>query len=172
VIGRWQPLHVGQARVLEALAALPARHLVLVVGSSDRHEPRNPFTTSERIEMLRMALGEDARWRIVAVPDLDDGQRWTALLSGLVGAVDLLVTDNPYVRSLVATRCKVIRPVDLLPRDRWVAVDGTTVRRAMARGEAWRELVPPAVAELIKRRGLDDRFRREFGLATLALDAT
>jgi nicotinic acid mononucleotide adenylyltransferase len=62
--------------------------------------------------------------------------------------------------------------VELLPRDRWVAVDGTTVRRAMARGEAWRELVPPAVAELIERRGLDDRFRREFGLATLALDAT
>jgi hypothetical protein len=41
----------------------------------------------------------------------------------------------------------------------------------MAQGEAWREMVPSAVATWIEDRGLDRRFRREFGLATLALDA-
>jgi hypothetical protein len=40
----------------------------------------------------------------------------------------------------------------------------------MARGEDWRALVPPAIAGYLDRNGLVDRFRREFGLATLALD--
>jgi hypothetical protein len=45
------------------------------------------------------------------------------------------------------------------------------VRKAMARGEGWREMVPAAVAEILDHQGLVARFRREHGLATLALDA-
>jgi nicotinamide-nucleotide adenylyltransferase len=45
------------------------------------------------------------------------------------------------------------------------------VRRAMARGEDWRTLVPTAVARWLDERRLVERFRREFGLATLALEA-
>ena len=41
----------------------------------------------------------------------------------------------------------------------------------MARGEAWQELVPPEVAAFIENNGLDERFRREFGLETLAAAA-
>jgi hypothetical protein len=44
------------------------------------------------------------------------------------------------------------------------------VRRRMARGEDWRSLVPPRIARYLDERALVDRFRREFGLATLALD--
>jgi nicotinamide mononucleotide adenylyltransferase len=52
-----------------------------------------------------------------------------------------------------------------------VPIDGTGVRREMARGEGWRALVPDAVAAYIEERRLDRRFRTEFGLETLALDA-
>ena len=38
-------------------------------------------------------------------------------------------------------------------------------------GEEWKNLVPPAVAAYLQDRGLVERFRREFGLATLALEA-
>ena len=38
----------------------------------------------------------------------------------------------------------------------------------MARGEDWRQLVPPEVAAWMDEAGLVQRFRREFGLQTLA----
>jgi hypothetical protein len=41
----------------------------------------------------------------------------------------------------------------------------------MARGEGWREMVPPDVATYLEEEGIVQRFRREWGLATLALDA-
>jgi nicotinamide mononucleotide adenylyltransferase len=88
----------------------------------------------------------------------------------LFGPIDLFVTANPYVRDLLRADYRVVHPAWLVPRERHVAVDGTTVRRRMARGEDWRALVPPAVAEYLERRGLVDRFLREFGPETLALD--
>jgi hypothetical protein len=45
------------------------------------------------------------------------------------------------------------------------------VRRAIAQGGGWRELVPGEVAEYIIAKQLDERFRREFGLQALAMDA-
>ena len=50
-------------------------------------------------------------------------------------------------------------------------IDGTLVRLAMARGADWQSLVPATVADYIQANGLDQRFRREFGLQTLAMDS-
>ena len=92
------------------------------------------------------------------------------MILDLFGPLDLFVTDNPYVAKLMAADYRVIRPVALLADDEKIAIDGTMVRRAMAHGDDWQMLVPPAVADYITAYGLDDRFRREFGLQTLALD--
>lgn len=57
-IGRFQPLHAGHLALIEHARAQGSRVLVLV-GSAD--QPRsfdNPFTTSERIDMVRSVLGE------------------------------------------------------------------------------------------------------------------
>ena len=45
------------------------------------------------------------------------------------------------------------------------------VRRELARGGDWRALVPPEIVDYIITHHLDERFRREFGLETLALDS-
>jgi nicotinamide-nucleotide adenylyltransferase len=89
----------------------------------------------------------------------------------LFGPLDLFVTDNPYVTRLLADDYRVVRPVKLVPDDKKIPLDGTMVRRAMARGDGWQELVPTEIAAYLAANGLDDRFRREFGLKTLALDA-
>jgi nicotinamide-nucleotide adenylyltransferase len=81
------------------------------------------------------------------------------------------VTDNPYVTSLMVNDYRVIRPVELVPEDKKILLDGAMVRRAMARGDGWQDLVPTEIAAYIAANRLDDRFRREFGLKTLALDA-
>jgi nicotinamide-nucleotide adenylyltransferase len=89
------------------------------------------------------------------------------MVRGLLGEVDTFFTANDYVRDLLSPLYRVLHTVRLVPPDRRVPVTGTLVREAMARGDDWRLLVPPEVAAYLDERGLADRFRREFGAATL-----
>jgi nicotinamide-nucleotide adenylyltransferase len=170
MVARWRPVHRGHLPVLRVLCDR-ASHALIGIGSSNRYDLRNPFTLDETSTMIRLGLSDYANYTLIPVPDLDDGPRWRTMVMDLFGPLDLFVTDNPYVASLMAGDYRVIRPVELVPEDEKIPLDGTMVRRAMARGDNWQELVPPAVADYIAANRLDDRFRREFGLKTLALDA-
>lgn len=172
VVARFKPVHLGHLSMLEAVLSR-TEHLSVGLGSSNRHDLRNPWSCAESEQMLRRALGDRSdAIRFVPIPDLGDGPRWRELLSSSLGPLDLFVTANEYVRDLMQKHYPVVHPLSLIPADRRVRVDGTQVRRAMARGEDWRALVPAAVAEYLEGEGLVERFRREFGLETLALEAT
>ena len=170
MIARWRPVHRGHAPVLRALCKRTSAALI-GIGSSNRYNFRNPFTLEETIGMIRQVLASLDNYTLIPVPDLDDGPRWRKMVTDLFGSLDLFVTDNPYVSSLLSKDYRVIKPVELVPEDERIAIDGTVVRRTMARGGDWRDLVPKEVADYITARQLDERFRREFGLQTLALDA-
>jgi nicotinamide-nucleotide adenylyltransferase len=170
MIARWKPVHLGHAAILEALADR-AESVVLGIGSSNRFDAANPFSAAESAEMIRAVLAGRENVEIVDVPDLGHGPRWRAMVVEMLGPLDLFVTANEYVKRLLAGDYRVVHPIRLIAPDRRVAVDGTAVRRAMARGDEWRRLVPAAVARYLDDRGLVDRFRRDFGLETLALDA-
>ena len=120
--------------------------------------------------MIRMALTGQQNYTLIPVPDLDDGPRWRLMIMDLFGPLDLFVTDNPYVASLLAEDYQIARPVELISMDERIAIDGTMVRKAMASGDGWQELVPGEIAAYITAKQFDERFRREFGLQTLALD--
>ncbi len=120
--------------------------------------------------MLQLALSERANFTLTPVPDLDDGPRWRLLILDLFGPLDAFVTANPYVANLLRDDYVILRPVALVAPEARVAIEGSMVRRALARGGDWRALVPPEIADYIAARQLDERFRREFGLETLALD--
>jgi nicotinamide-nucleotide adenylyltransferase len=170
MIARWQPVHLGHAPILRALCDRAAKVLV-GIGSSNTYTVRNPFTLDERIDMIELVLADQENYSLIPVPDLFDGPRWRVMVLDLFGSLDLFVTANPYVFSLLSEDYRVIRPVALIAEEEQVAIDGSLVRREMARGDGWQELVPQEVADYIMTRQLDDRFRREFGLETLALDA-
>ncbi len=169
MVARWQPVHHGHIPVLRALCH-HAAHALIGIGSINRHTARNPFSLAERTDMIRLALDGWDNYSLIPIPDLDDGPRWRALVVDLLSPLDLFVTDNPYVASLLAADYKIIKPVELIPEQARIAVNGTRVRREMARGDGWRDLVPHEIADYIADRQIDDRFRHEFGLQTLALD--
>jgi nicotinamide-nucleotide adenylyltransferase len=170
MVARWRPVHLGQAPVLRALCDRATTALI-GIGSSNRYNARNPFTIEEIADMIRLVLADRTNYQLVPVPDLDDGPRWRTMVLELFGSLDLFVTDNPYVAGLLGASYRVIRPVALVPVEERAAIDGTQVRHEMARGDGWRDLVPLDVAAYISEHGLDERFRREFGLETLALAA-
>ena len=167
MIARWKPVHLGHAAILRALHS-NAESILIGIGSSNRYNLRNPFTLEETKDMLNLVLDEPNSYTLIPVPDLDDGPRWRVMVKEIFGELDLFVTDNPYVANLLREDYRVIRPVELIPRADHIRVDGTTIRAMMARGEDWKSLVPERVAEYITSNQLDVRFRKEFGLETLA----
>ena len=171
MIARWKPVHIGHAAVLEGLCA-SAESVIIGIGSSNRYNAKNPFTAAETTDMLREALRGHKNYTVIEVPDLDDGPRWRVMVREMLGHLDVFVTANGYVRGLLMDDYNVVHPVSFVPPERRVRVSGTMVRAAMAEGgDGWRDLVPPAVAELLLSRGLVDRFRREFGEETRAAPA-
>ena len=169
MVARWRPVHRGHTPVLHALCERSDRALI-GIGSSNRYNARNPFTLEETIDMIQLVLAGRENFTLVPVPDLDDGPRWREMIIEMFGSLDLFVTDNPYVASLLANDYPVVRPVALVPEEERIAVNGTMVRREMARGNDWQKLVPREIADYITARKLDERFRREFGLVTLGLE--
>ncbi len=166
-MARWRPVHCGHAVVLEALCAR-AREVVIGIGSCNRYNDRNPFTAAEAAAMIRLVLAGRENYTLIEVPDLDDGPRWRGMVVRLFGPLEVFVTANPYVAHLMKECYPVEHPIEFIADADRVAVEGAMVRRAMAEGGPWWEMVPDAVAALIRDNGLDERFRREFGLATLA----
>ena len=169
MIARWKPVHLGHVPVLEAVCG-GATEALIGVGSSNRYNLRNPFKYEESAQMIRLVTGDVKNLSIVAVPDLDDGPRWREMVMKMLGRLDLFITDNPYVTKLLSGDYTVTRPVELVPAGARIPIEGSMVRREMARGEGWREMVPQQVEAFITEKGLDERFRREFGLETLAIE--
>lgn len=170
IVARWQPVHIGHVPVLQALCR-QASYALIGIGSSNTYNFRNPFTLEERIDMIRLVLDGHGNYTLIPVPDLNDGPRWRIMVMELFGQIDRFVTANPYVTSLLGDDYTVIHPVELVPQAERVAINGSMVRREMAQGDNWQPFVPDNVAQYIKTRRLDDRFRQAFGLQTLAVDA-
>jgi len=172
LVCRFKPLHLGHAVMLKAACRLSAQ-VKIGVGSANRYDRRNPFTFEETAAMLAAYLAPRfSNWEVVRVDDLGHGPRWRAMVSELFGELGLFVSANDYVRELMGSVYPLAHPLELIPDEDRVPVDGTSVRRALARGEDWRRLVPPETADFLAERGLPERFRREFGLETLALEAS
>ena len=170
MVARWRPVHLGHVPVLQGLCAKADRAFIGVV-STNRYNPRNPFTLNETIDMIRLVLEGRDNCTLIPIDDLDDGPRWRLMILDIFGPLDAFVTANPYVANLMSSDYEVLHPIALVPDEARVRVDGTMVRRAMARGDSWRALVPDTVATYIETHKLDGRFRREFGLETLAMES-
>lgn len=170
MVARWRPVHLGHVPVLRGLC-LQADQALIGIGSANRYNARNPFTVEETEAMIALVLADLDNYDLIRIDDLDDGPRWRAMILDLLGPLDAFFTANPYVADLLHNDYDVRLPITLVPEEARVPIDGTMVRRAMARGDHWHPLVPQEVRTYIESHNLDDRFRREFGLETLAMAA-
>lgn len=104
VIGRFQPFHLGHAKLLRE-ALLLAPRVVLVIGSDQKaRDPYNPFTSAERIEFIRSSLSEADCERVFFCPIRDtlySDHRWLASTVNAVQELlaELRVTDKKIPRT-------------------------------------------------------------------------
>jgi cytidyltransferase-like protein len=160
VHGRFQPFHRGHLAYLEAAAARCPRllvgitspdraHLAPEAEDGARHLPAsNPFTYTERLLMVSAAAEEAGiDVRVIPFP---------------IGLPELW---PDYVPAGTTHFLRVLSPWGAAKRDRLRAagqrvveidapegkgISGARVREAMRAGEAWEELVPPAVAAVLR----------------------
>jgi len=174
VIGRWKPLHKGGAVLLESLCE-NASQVVIGVGSANKYNARNPFTPLESEEMITRTLSPRFNnYKIIQVPDFAhvpeyrDGQKWRQYVVDHFGKLDAFASGNEYVADLLKEDYKIINAWELIPEMKRIPLKAAMVRLEMARGGAWKDMVPEQVAEYLDEAGLVQRFRKEFGLVTLA----
>ncbi len=174
VIGRFKPLHLGGAVLLETLCA-SADHVVIGIGSANMRDERNPFTAEESKGMIDAYLSPRfSNYECVMVdqfghlPQYNNGKKWTEEMIAKFGTLDAFVTGNEYVRDLLVSHYSILEAYTLIPEEKRVPLSATDVRIEMARGGDWQRLVPKEVSDYITEHGLVERFRREYGLATLA----
>ena len=150
-IGRFQPFHLGHLSAVR-YALKRAKQIYILVGSSQKsHEPMNPFTAGERILMIRSALKwekiDPSRYLIMPVPDAVGHSVWTAFIDQLVPSYDIVFSNDPLTIQLFREKEVPTAETPLFDRPKFSA---TEVRRRIAVGESWEELVPKPVVPLIE----------------------
>jgi len=130
---------------------------VLVTAAQYSFTFENPFTAGERITMLRRALREVwDRLYVIPLDNIPDNSLWLDYVEKRVPGFEAVCTGNPFVELLARAKgYEVVRPPNF---DREL-FQGRLVRRLIAEGGKWDELVPVEVAEYIKSIGGEDRLR-------------
>ncbi len=166
-VGRFQPIHKGHLSTIRQILDA-GEDLIIAVGSAQySHTPDNPFSGGERIMFIKRVLLDEGlplnRIDIVPVPDIHIHPLWVAHLRSLVPYFEKGYTHNPIVRRLLQDAGIEVGETKLLER---TAYSGSHIRELIRSGGEWEPLVPPGVAEMIKRYGLDERMR-DIGNTTL-----
>jgi nicotinamide-nucleotide adenylyltransferase len=159
-VGRFQPFHKGHLQAVKDILN-EVDELVIVIGSAQySHRIDNPFTTGERLMMIRKALEEERidlkRIWIVPVPDVHVHAAWVSVVESYTPHFDIVYSNEPLTRRLFIEAGYEVRPIRFYNREVYSA---TEIRERMLRGKDWEELVPKSVANFIKEMGGVERLR-------------
>jgi nicotinamide-nucleotide adenylyltransferase len=147
-IGRFQPFHLGHLMLLQRLAT-QYEAMIIGIGSSQYHDtPDNPFSESERYQMISRSLdavGID-NYHIVSIPDIHNPPKWVDHVCSIISDFDLIIANNPFTRKLFCEKGFLVKGTAYFDRKRY---SGKEIRRRMINDEPWSDLVPKAVYDVI-----------------------
>ncbi|OYT62558.1 MAG: nicotinamide-nucleotide adenylyltransferase [Thermofilum sp. ex4484_15] len=165
-IGRFQPFHLGHLHALKWILDREEEVIIAIGSAQYSHSPYNPFTLGERVEMIWRVLKDEEltdRCIIVGVPDTNGiHSLWTSLLKSFLPTFTRAYTNDPLSALLLRESGVEVKGIPFFKREIYEA---TRIRRLIAEGGAWEELVHPRVAEYIKEIGGVERLRKLFKLS-------
>jgi bifunctional NMN adenylyltransferase/nudix hydrolase len=157
LVGRFQPFHNAHLTLLHrALAVAP--QCVVVIGSAfQARTPKNPFTWSERAEMIRLALSDVDRQRVQFMPvrDYYDQTRWVRAVREGVAAMTTDASQRVlptfglvgHYKDATSEYLRGFPTWTQVPVERSIAGDGTHIRDALFACEPAN--VSPTLAALV-----------------------
>ncbi|MCX6695360.1 MAG: nicotinamide-nucleotide adenylyltransferase [Candidatus Altiarchaeota archaeon] len=155
VVGRFQPFHTGHLRMLEYVAKREGT-LVIGVGSSNKSSTKeNPFTVEERKEMIRKSV-PFKNYVFAEIPDFGDNLKWVAWIKDNV-EFDVAYTNSERERKIFENAGIAVKPIPFFEREKYSAIE---VRRRIASGLNWRELVSKGTLEVMEKTSGAERVRK------------
>ncbi|XES77496.1 MAG: nicotinamide-nucleotide adenylyltransferase [Candidatus Bathyarchaeia archaeon] len=149
-VGRFQPFHIGHLEAIKRILD-EVEELVIVIGSAQySHTKENPFTSGERLVMIRSALEgakvDFSRVWVVPVPDVHLHMMWVSAVEGYTPSFEIVYSNEPLTKRLFMEAGYKIKNIPFIERQLY---SSTMVREKMLQGESWAALVPKAVAALV-----------------------
>jgi nicotinamide-nucleotide adenylyltransferase len=159
-VGRFQPFHHGHLYAVKKILE-EADELILVVGSAQMsHEPDNPFTAGERIEMISAALDdagiERTRYILIPIADAPSHRTWVSYVESQSPRFDIVFSNQSLTRRLLIEAGYEVRGIEFHERSK---LQATEIRHRILRGEDWSDLAPSSVCRIVKEIDGEDRIR-------------
>jgi len=152
MMGRFQPFHLGHLDLVKQILSECDEVVIAITSSQFNYLEKDPFTASERIEMIHQALKEAtvdlSKCFIIPIENQFNIVTWASYLKSILPQFNKVYSGNEYVSMLLADAgVQVIAP-KFLDRDRYNA---TNIRNLIAEDKDWKNFVPSAVVNVIKK---------------------
>lgn len=156
-IGRFQPFHNAHLEDIKKILR-EADEVIIAVGSSNETNTlENPFSYSERKQMISKALkgSKIKNFRIYPVPDLYNDRKWVAYAKARLPKFNAVYSGNEWTLRCFKKFDFKIRKIKLIE-----GINSTIIRGMMAKGKNWQALVPKETAGYIQKIEGDKRINR------------
>lgn len=158
-VGRFQPFHNGHLDAIEQCLAQEEKIIIGIGSALEEYQSKNPFTASERYQMIDITLGQIPqyahRYVIIPIPNINRYAAWPTHVNSLVPPFNAVYTGSDLTAALFKQYSA--HPVCYLKKNH--DVRASTIRKRIISDEAWESLVPLAVSELIKKYGGVERIK-------------
>jgi nicotinamide-nucleotide adenylyltransferase len=150
-VGRFQPFHKGHLKAIKWILKRE-KEIFIIIGSSQKSlTNENPFSFSERKEMIRRTLLAEKikNFKIFGVPDFPDDIFWTkkVLRKIKLKRKDVTVfTRNPWTKKCFEKIGVKVKPHPMFYKN----LSATKIREKIAKNKKWKSLVPRSVLNFLK----------------------
>lgn len=160
-IGRFQPFHKGHLEAIKWIAKKGGEIIVVIGSAQEFATKKNPFSFSERKEMIRSAL-LNAKIKKFSI----------------LGVVDFVEDDTLWVKKILETTKSKPDKVEVFTRNAWtkqcfekigarvvahpIFFDGlsaTKIRKKITTNQKWQDLVPGPVLTYLKENNGEKRIK-------------
>lgn len=148
-IGRFQPFHKGHLMLLQNISS-QYDEIIIGIGSSQYHNTiDNPYSEDERKKMIAKSLDKIGinNYKIVLIPDIHNPPKWVSHVLSIVRDFDVVISNNSFTKQLFSEKGYLVKGTHYFEKERYL---GKEIRRRMINNEVWEDLVPGAVAKIIK----------------------
>jgi len=158
ILGRFQPFHLGHLNVINEVIKEGLLPIIGIGSSQEGNTVNNPFTSKERIEMIRAIMdGLDTGYEICDIPDINDNEKYVSHLETFVPEFDYIYSGNTLVQRLFKEAGHNVVSPEFVNRVVW---EGSSIRQAMTEGDDWERAVPPQIVDKIHSLNGTERLKR------------
>ena len=167
-LGRFQPFHKGHLSVIQRILKENERVIIALGSAEQNYLPQNPFTASERFQMIEESLKEAKiapnRYCIIPVRNIFNYSLWVNHVNTYVPPYTKVYTGSKLIRACYEGKyflpsAKEKFGPEIIQLKRIVHVSATKIRNAIIKNQKWEHLVPKAVIKKIKEWDAIERIK-------------